>query len=473
MIKRFIFFMGVLPVTALAGYDDYKSANIQQISQPAVPQVCNLTISKNDDWQRVNDSQNRIICVLPGDYRGAGAISLTQSGGPGTERYLIYFNPSDDGSHPVKMNNPAILTALNIQGNYWIIRRLTLRGGTTNNMWGNHNILDSMLIENTTERAFDLHDYADYNAIQNSVIRNTRPVPGVDNPCIAMGGARNLKIVNNEIYNCTDGIVASQGPIGTDGMVIENNDIYVTSSYYTSDGRSCAENGIDIKQGGSRGNPVVIRHNRLWGHRPNASGCGGNGATGEAIVIHENDGNPSDYVLVEGNVIFDSTYGISAPNPGSDHVSLIGNLLYRIGYTPGSTSGAAFSLGKSDRWEVYLNSVIDSRYFLDGSGTNSDIRCNLFINSNSWTGSIQSGAAMDYNAFFNTAVLTNGRTNVVGANSADARDAELCITTKRLTGNERFCIPNAVPSVQSPHYRACDATLGARSDVGIDDQPLY
>ena len=46
---------------------------------------------------------------------------------------------------------------------------------------------------------------------------------------------------------------------------------------------------------------------------------------------------------------------------------------------------------------------------------------------------------------------------------------EFCFWRKLLTAPERVCIPNVVPSADSPHVDACDPSIGSRTGIGVDD----
>ena len=276
------------------------------------------------------------------------------------------------------------------------------------------------------------------------------------------------------MYNCaSDGLIVNKGA-SVPGLKVENNEFYLTETYYTRDGSfGCGENGIDLKGAGTESNPVLIFHNRFWGFRNTDNTCSGTGSAGEAIIIHEDEVPTSDWVLVKNNVIVDSPQGVSCPNGGSDHISIIGNLFYDINSSGTGRVGYAINLRKIDDTEVYLNTIIDpEQHWANFGGDNQDVRCNLIINGKTAAGSPGSGTVVDNNVFYNTEEFSNlgASENIVHGEVSHSKHVSYCFFRKVFTGPERFCIPNAWPTFESPHVSACDINLGARTNIGIDDK---
>jgi hypothetical protein len=268
-------------------------------------------------------------------------------------------------------------------------------------MSGSYNILNRILAENTGSAAFFFNGDTG-NTIQNSVVRNTAKRPGYDNECVVIGLSANLRVINNDLYGCTDGTQAGDGSLGVGGLVIENNDYWVPSDYY-SGSRSCVENAVDLKAGGTASNPVRVIHNRAWGFRPTDTACGGSGDAGGAMIVHCPSCNSgSNFVLFQDNIIVDSTGGIWTPNPQPSNISYIGNLLYQTSY--------ALETTKADKSEIYLNTVISTSRYL-GAGTNADVRCNVNIDGGSNAGYGYSGSQIDYNAYYGT--VDSGEANQI------------------------------------------------------------
>ena len=116
------------------------------------------------------------------------------------------------------------------------------------------------------------------------------------------------------------------------GTIIDENDIYFTNERYTNcqgiydpNGDCLAgENTIDIKVGGTFGNPVIISNNRMWGVKPlDKTLLGGTGAVGRIGNVHLE----SLYVKFDGNILFDSEKGIIFWN---HHHSITNNIFYNI-----------------------------------------------------------------------------------------------------------------------------------------------
>ena len=335
--------------------------------EPINPPACDpanpdtLFIDEAADWGFVNDPAYHTFCVAPGDYSSIGDIHLTSSGTKTQPRVISVMQPTNGGIgiHPAKTpeSGKAILERLVLSGaHYWIIDGLTIRGNPNTasvlvkiEMLASNNILNSMLIEDGNMDLVRITGHGtNNNTIQNSVIRNSKPEPMSDHHCIQLLSTEpneqisGTRILNNEIYDCTDGIQLtvldeSQNSLFP-GTLITKNDIYITPSRYTDcngvpnpNGEcAAAENGVAIKSGAtSAKNAVIVANNRLWGFRRTDSLAGGTGSTG--TVMTTCCFNPA-YILFSGNIITDSASGIGI-NSGN-HVSVIDNLIDHLRILP-------------------------------------------------------------------------------------------------------------------------------------------
>lgn len=478
---------------------DHNGYTAQYERNIGAPPACDVFInsSSDPDWAKINDSSARVICFEPGDYSAKGVITLTANGANGRERWLRYFNRSDNGTHPVKQNasDRAVIGGLKFNGgDYWIIHRLTISGRgqsyspvdfpETNS---DNNVLDSVLAENARYNIVTIFPSNDYNTIQNSVLRRCLATPDQDWSGIGLfGGPTNTRVVNNEVYECTKGFYISEH--AAPGTIVENNDMYIAKSQYT-DCRgnytttgicAAAEIVIGMKAGGSRDNPIRIIQNRLWGARVSDQSniCCGSGTGGDVVHFSNALSNPATgtrYVLFQNNVVMDAQNGIGDWWDYTSNNSIVGNIIYDIRKMHPSHAGHALSSNFLSNTEYYLNTIIDAHtWFEFGGGRNSEVRCNVVINSGVRTGGPASGMQVDGNAFYNTPFFTTGSAtnNINHVTVAAARHTEYCFKRRLLTGPEDVCIPNARPTTASPHYQACSSATGTRAELGINNDTL-
>jgi hypothetical protein len=466
LISRILVAGAIFGLPAAAGAATYA----QDIGAPP---ACDVTVAPADSSGTISAKINggdRVVCFQPGDYSHTGTLTVSASGSATAKRWMRLAGSAT--THPVKLSTAqrATLRFLDVQGDHWIVHRLafdhanstagriTIAGGAR------YVTFDSVLMERGANVSSMMSvDAADDFTIQNSVLRNTKKTPSKDLACISFGGtSENVHIVGNEIYNCAgDGVVVNKNsPVP--GLVIEANDIYLTSEYHSSNGTACAENGIDLKAAGTSSNPVRVLGNRIWGFRKSNTS------------VHQPEGT-SDYVLIQNNVIMDVPRGVSSPNGGSDHVSIIGNLFYRINSTYSGTEAHAIDLNKFASTEVYYNTIVDpTDFWLRLGGSDLDVRCNVIINGHDKTGTGGSGVTVMDNAYYNTAAYsTQSSSGEITRNTvAEAMHEPYAFNIKQWTGPEPFTIPNARPTLASPHYHGCYATPGERSGVGIDNAML-
>lgn len=460
---------------------------------------CDQTITPSMPWSSIDWGRNT-ICIEAGDHVSKGSLEIpaSASGAIGQYKVLRYTRTSDSGDEPWSQSstNRAVLYAVDIKASNIVLHRLTIspnyanRNGVTVAAGGSVQgvILDRLLIEKNRGWLILVGSNATASnlTVQNSVIRDTTVLGGSgDRPCIGIEwNASDAHFVNNEISNCSDKILVSNYS-SAEGLVIENNDLYISSDWYTDGtGRldpngdhACSENGIDLKGGGSSGRLVRILHNRLWGERYWDSSCA-DGASGEEIVLHDG-GSGSDYHLVHNNIIFDAQYGVSFPNPMTYQNSIIGNIFWKIGAYANQATAATVLTYKTSGTEWYLNSFVDNERWgaLEGTG-NGDFRCNALIANGSYSGSsLGSGTDVTRNVWYGTPKYATQANDIeralvtrANANSYSVGDVlRVADVTNCVSGSESACflyrvIQAGVTASMPPVYctvLGCTTTDGA------------
>ncbi|MBV7331092.1 right-handed parallel beta-helix repeat-containing protein [Chloroflexi bacterium TSY] len=489
----------------LAGPDSY-------LSSPLLPECTgdDVDILETDqEWQsKINEPTIRVFCLQPGLY---SAADLTMSGSSTVPRVIRSYTESGGTAEPwtLKDQEQVVIQGLTIDSAYWIIDGVVLRGdGTPSNLNlvevnsdGNHIIFNNILAENQMDLIV-FKDQSDHNTVQNSVLRNTDlMIPGQDTVCIRLQESDNIRILNNEIYNCTEGLQTNPSKETVlEGLVVEENEIYITDALYadcttgiqTPNGScACAENAIDLKMGAaSDGTPSIIRGNIFHGFRETAPQCGGSGSRGQALVLQGDEGDVSD-VLIECNVIFNTAIGLSFQSDGPTQITLRNNLFSDIGhYTAGAhpsepdTDGRILQINTDvSAIEIYNNTFhssanVDVEYLRTNiQPDNLDIRNNLFVDVYRF-GSFDLNATttMCYNGFYNSDQKIVGLScpldeDQMAANAQEAKLAEdYCVTIHKWTNPTEHCIRNVVPSTESPVVDAGDRAVGSRPLLGVDDR---
>ncbi len=397
---------------------------LEQITIPACdtnnPEVQFIRTAAN--WSAIN-SAKRIFCVSPGDYSSLGSINLTASGTSDEPRYIILNNGNN--THPVNLSRTELakyrLKFTN--ADYWVIDRQAYWETTDpferyNELFSSSgNIFNRGLLQDTSN-GFTIRNGSDGNTIQNHHIEKTQW--SVDRHNFYDTAAINYfaenngesminnKVINNEIINYVDAVqtvryagaynlVNGEAPeINFEGLVISDNEMYVTSIMY-SDGagnstptgeKSFTENAIDLKGGSlNAANPVIITNNRMWGYKPVDNTYSNLGDSGNALVVHYDVRN----VEINNNLIFNSDYGIVGGAPLGNRYPLEdskieNNIIYNIkGHTilftgssvegvydglknvvisnnllKGSTSSAIMKIYNTDTLTLIDNVMVDS-----------------------------------------------------------------------------------------------------------------
>jgi parallel beta helix pectate lyase-like protein len=453
-------------------------------------QACQQTITPSTPWSSINWNNN-VICIQAGDHTSKGTLTLQSSGSASQRKVLRYYRAGDNDDSPWNQGaNQAKIQDITIDStSYWIVHRLAtvgtggyehikLRDGSSNN------IINRVLSENSRVQGLLITNNSNNNTFQNSVIRNSQKIYGVSVYGISIGESSDAHVVNSEVYDIAGHLLQFyQTSIPSPGAVLENNDFYTNSSmrtdcngnYTTSGNCVVAEPSVSIKTDGTQAKPIQIIKNRFWGARRTDTTlcCDGGGEDGGLVNVVAG-AQSADWIAIKENVLLDAQSGISYYPSGSTRTSVIGNVVSKIKRYHSSFGTGAIAMGYADRAEMYLNTIVDSDIWTSLSGSNGDIRCNVVINSGAASGSLGSGTQVDYNAFYQTpASYSQSSSNTISmSTTADARSGDFCFQRKLQTGAETMCIANAKPTSVSPHYRACDATLGSRSSIGLNDDRL-
>lgn len=402
--------------------------------------ACDQTITAAAAWSTINWSNN-VICLDKGDHTAKGTLTLGSSGTSGTRKVLRYYRSGDTDDDPWNQSgaNQAKVQIIDPNGqSYWVIHRLSMPSVQTSTKYlqtssGGNIILNRMYLSGfhgSSEGAI-VCDGCSNLTIQSSVIRDCGHDINMSPTGIVAGNSTNFHAVNNEIYNCAKQLFTWKTSGVESGFVVENNDLYLNSDYYTNcagtitpSGDCSMSEGIwSTKSAGSSGDPIKVIHNRMWGMRPCDTGlaCDGGGAAGSIFSIG-GGANSGRYVLFQNNILSDAE-GAGEINTqettGSNNNSIIGNIFYHFRTYSFSVGGIDIysCCGASNQTsELYLNTIIDSQttssgWLNRGSGTNFDVRCNIAIDSNQAVGSWGSGSQMDYNVYYGT--TDSGETNKV------------------------------------------------------------
>ncbi len=366
------------------------------------------------------------VCVEAGDYRSKGTINITAVGTSGTRKVLKYYNASDSGADPwsQSVGDRARFGEIDIDGDYWIVHRISvdpLTALAALEVNGTNNILNRIYVyDGEAAGLLKFNSGSDNSTLQNSVIADTGiPFTNSDKHCINFQAVDDLFIVNNEIYNCAgDGIQRGNSSSNRNTSVLENNDFYLTTAYY-SDGsgnldplgnEACAENAIDYKGDGATSGAGMARmyNNRMWGFKPTDTQCAGTGSNGNAIVLNEassGSGTDNAYGDISANIIFDTEQGLVCANNSPSDYAINLNIFARF-------EQQGVNLSQCQDMEMYLNTFVGTgtRWLaIGGTSPNKDIRCNTVIDSTEVTGSISGGVQMSHNVYVGT--NDSGETN--------------------------------------------------------------
>lgn len=472
--------------------------NVAGLAARACDQTISPSTSPTNNWSAINWNNNT-ICIAPGDHRSRGALFVTASGGPSSRKVL---RASTGTTAPWRQSSGdrARISRLEFNGaDYWVVQGLAVDdsvnavgiffapdSGATNN------IVDHVLVQHHDNTLVHFMWGNPGNVLQNSVVRST--VAGdKENNCVSIGGSPDTWIVNNELSDCNKTVSAGSGVWDILGAKMENNDMYMSQDVYTDCNGNytswnaespCAlsETLISLKAGGNASKPVAIVHNRMWGARSGDPVILGGGNAGESPAVSISNDMPNnphfpgaDYLLIQNNIMWDLQIAIGNWWGTPDHLSIIGNLIFNIRRQQGDHPGPAIRLNQVRNAEIYFNTIIDAQRWIEllNDVQETDIRCNVVIDSPGKSGSPSSSMTVEHNAFFNAAVIATDVSPLSFSSSGQSGTVEYCFNRKLLSGPERVCIPKAKPTNASPFSRACDSTIGNRRNMGVSDAAIF
>ena len=450
-------------------------------------------IESNKDWGRINDVNKQIFCVKPGDYTSIGSIVLHQSGTETKRRYISLFSEShpeysDTTQNPanVSLNEQAVVKQFRIlNANYWVIDRIVQRGADAGGGYilGDQNIFNNMLFERAPRFQLVMYNGSDHNVVQYSVCREQ--TENIDTMCfgitdhigpdnaIPTGEFHTLgnRFVSNEIYDYTDGIQLVHAP-GVDrqdmsGTIIDNNDIYITEKRYVdAEGKpdsngdyACAENGIDLKIGGSGASladRVTISNNRIWGMRQ--SNCPTMSDAGVAISTVQS-GVATSYLHIEGNILFNNARGMMIGRQDNTGIIIKNNII--TDSRPPDAAPREFGISSPDPsigepMLIYGN-AISGHYYWTGAEENKDYQCNFILDS--IAAPKRTRASGSKNSYFVTDYKSNYIGSEIGSDHvglpSEAHFEEACFVIQAITNPNVKCLKNAAPSLSTPMSEQC------------------
>jgi hypothetical protein len=350
----------------------------------------------------INNPQHNYFVLVPGDY---GHFQLNREGHP-AKPVVIRADPSL--GLPWEDELTVRFNSIYIIGEYITISGIEIDGEGRNDMKAKqqNRVVASNRHTYATSVVFNecwIHDligfglkfFAEYSGAQRCVINDKGPggfdQGGIGFYTIDGKPAWGNRIIGCEIFNWTDAVGVPVTPRGdsVDGsfvpdLLIEDCDFYITEDLYIQKETgewACAEDGVDLKTGGTEENPAIMRNCRLWGFRPTDQDCGGSGSSGKCITAHLAARN----WIIEDNVFFNSNEGIyitdeSKPGAKTENIVVRNNLLFNmvqavpceirrgeVQYNPDGTckenvhSGSAFRSTGDAR--IYGNTVVDAVRF--------------------------------------------------------------------------------------------------------------
>lgn len=436
-------------------------------------------LSRPADLGQLNDPSARIFCLEPGDYRAYGTVRIEVSGAEGAERHLRYFDPEQPGAiaHPIDQapRRRAVLKRLVLaESDRWVIQGVTIEGDSdtpgSHLSGASHNILSSLLVQHGWGALLRISEsptrVSRENVVQRSVIRRAAITPS-DNNCLSLtapASGRPMpgnRFVENEIYDCTDAIQVvafpDEQPGPLPGTVIADNDLYLTADRYADaegnrspDGDwACAEEILDLKQGGTASAPMRVIGNRIWGMRRASPECGQQGGWGTLV----NQKLHAAHVFYEGNILSGGPRGFTIG--GAGRAVLLRNVVHDI-RDPTDALAHGLLLRASGN-EVFFNTLSDvSDDWLSAKAADTRFECNVLANAEDTLLSYPEYSFWaDYNAFYDSEpVPYRGLHDLEGSVEASGLEAR-CFARRRYTGPEMVCIPNARATEASPHAGAC------------------
>jgi hypothetical protein len=442
-------------------------------------------IDETADWYWINNPSYHVFCVYPGDYRdwnGGAVMNMYSKGSAANPRWIMLYDPAApaDTTHPVQLagSRRAIMPHFRIiGGSFWNIYRMTVKGYGSNSgdMINTRGIrLSHMLIEEGVKNGFPRLVGNNGNYIfQYNVVRNIVPGPrGVDRPAfyVETCDEQPCVIVRNEIINPAADAVQVAGTTYHGGLVLDENEMYMTdqrrtecaTGQYNPNGL-CAANEMMVVFKDPRSEPAIPSYitNNIIHHSYHFDGkscCTSGADPAPAIYLGSGLSGPLTNIVVENNIIYESSQGIVTAHNGTTGVGdtrLRRNLLYRIDAGRDrvrSQEALATALGSGN--VEYHNLVIDGT---TGLATNAsfvkDHQCNVAIDAGSVKYFGVRGKWANNHAFGRTDTIAGAGYTYQGDAGATMND-DLCFTVQRLTSPMTYCIPRGKVMATSP-FAAC------------------
>jgi hypothetical protein len=422
---------------------------IPELITPADAVVLSTSLYQSWDEMLAANPHKTDYILEAGDYRPWGVLTLRGlSGTPGRRRVIRFTDPT---LHPLHRTEQALVERVDIThsgdwvtgSSHWIINGLTFTEPTTQALIersSSHIVWSSNL-----HIGYDLYGIrvrlgAQRCTIQRCTFLDPVNPAGRDNVAVQfrlqdLAGSGQMpghKVLDSEFRNCGDGVQVTDDEAfpdySTDDLVIEGNDFYVTKEYYVhlaSGEYAHAENGIDLKHGSrDAGSPLVIRSNRFWGYRYTDSPSAGR-SNGACMTIHRFAENGR----VKENVFFDApiAWFLNARWPSGTR-NLSRSFIFEKNWVGGIGVFADPDLGEIV-WPTTPESFIG----------------NVFSRSTTLAAHLpaEGGTTMDHNYLIGMPAGSLAAVWAGGSNSYLDRAHDLIVQTRRFTGPQWICLPNA------------------------------
>lgn len=460
---------------AFPGTYDYSA----QIALPECDSSDAVTISSTSQFSLFSDPSYRVFCIEPGDYRSAGTLLIDSVDGTANSPRVLRYASAGVEDGETLFDAPeaklALMPHLVLRdSDHWVIDRLAFIDLDTTypiKIDNSQSVIVNRIRMQKNRIGLSLYHGSHNVMVQNSYIgdMDVDLVNGNDAVCVALRGKdsagtdidiHNVSIVNNEIYNCNDGIqlIHDKGLsyiADFQGTLIAGNDIYVDSSRYsdcngnlTTNGPcACTENAIDLKSGSyDATNPVVVTDNKMWGWRRTDRICHSTGSSwGSAIDAHFAVHNTH----ITKNVMWDNARGIALIEGVWD--TLIEDNIIQDTYSGFNGEGFALVSGSTAHGTVVRRNHISEAVKWAATGSDDSIyECNVVLDGGNAAGARGSGTVTSNNAYFNSgaAALSSG-SDVMGGSASEAGFGQMCMTVSPMSvpGGREMCIDNVVGSM--------------------------
>ena len=442
-----------------------------------------FSITQASDWDEINNPAYDVFCVQPGDYRNwnNGAIlTLSAKGTESSPRWILLYDPDNPSAteHPVHLDvaQQAIMPHFEITGGeYWHLYRMTVKGYSlgSGNVTGTRGIRYShLLIEEGEKSAFPrvVGANGDY-VFQYIVQRNIVPGPnGTDRSGFYIESCdfQPCTIVRNEIINPAGDAIQVAGARYHGGLRIDSNEMYMTDARRTNcdtglpdPGGLCATNEEMIVFKDPRTEPAepsyitnnVIHHSYYFDGK---SCCTSGPQYAPAINIGSGLAGALSNIIIENNIIFESSQGIEIANNGvrgARNISVKRNLLYRIDALQDPLKDdVALRTHLGDGHIEHYNVMVDGEIgLMTSSRYAKDHQCNVAIDAGD-VKYFSTRGIWNSNFAYGLTAVKPGTGYTDHGTPQNSRNSTMCITTHWITEPATYCIPYGKVSPVSPHY---------------------